>query len=178
MYFPTCRRVYIDAVQVAGSHKQLEFTLNGQARSSELTTSLMLLNLFARNLISSRRRTVAAIGAMRVFCAVMVEGKVVALVRRQAKTVAERKVKTLEGLPSEERDLIARDLSRRAGPAMRVLHSRDCDGARNGCSIRIPRCPEEINAGSDRIVRCTGYTKIVDAVNLPAKSAAAGISGA
>jgi len=94
------------------------------------------------------------------------------LVRRQGQDGCRKEGEQLEGLPSEERDLIARGICHDGRAAMRVLHSRDCDAHENGCSIRIPRMPrEEIKRWlGPHLCRCTGYTKIVDAVELAGQS--------
>src|ERR1043166_3963964 len=87
---------------------QIDFLVNGQPVTAEVDCELMLLNLVRDNLdIVSPKNGCQPMGQCGC-CAVMVDGKVVLSCVVKAKTVAGKKVTTLEGLPAEERDLIAR----------------------------------------------------------------------
>src|SRR5262245_3686206 len=86
----------------------MEFQLNGKAVSTEVDDELMLLNLLRDKFdIVSPKNGCQPMGQCGC-CAVMVDGKVVLSCVVKAKTVAGKKVTTLEGLPESERDLIAR----------------------------------------------------------------------
>ena len=156
-------------MQVAAT-KQLEFTLNGKPVSSEADDELMLLNLLRDKFdIVSPKNGCQPMGQCGC-CAVMVDGKVVLSCVVKAKTVAGKSVTTLEGLPPEERDLLARAFVTTGGLqcgfcipgiAMRAKWMLDQNPA-------MPR--EEIKRWlGPHLCRCTGYTKIVDAVELAGK---------
>ena len=156
-------------VAVATAHN-VEFTLNGAPVSSEMDDELMLLNLLRDKFdIVSPKNGCQPMGQCGC-CAVMVDGKVVLSCVVKAKAVAGRIVTTLEGLPPEERDLLARAFVTTGGLqcgfcipgiAMRAKWMLDLDPA-------MPR--EEINRWlGPHLCRCTGYTKIVDAIELAGK---------
>src|SRR5213592_3447507 len=87
---------------------QIEFSLNGKSATAEVDDELMLLNLLRDKFdIVSPKNGCQPMGQCGC-CAVMVDGKVVLSCVVKAKTVAGKKVTTLEGLPAQERDLIAR----------------------------------------------------------------------
>jgi len=86
------------------------------------------------------------------------------------KTVAGKKVTTLEGLPAEERDLIAR--------AFVTTGGLQCGFCIPGIAMRTkwmldqnPAMPREEIARwlGPHLCRCTGYTRILDAVELAGK---------
>src|SRR5947207_5745178 len=87
---------------------QIQFTLNGQSVTAEVDDELMLLNLIRDRFdIVSPKNGCQPMGQCGC-CAVMVAGKVVLSCVVKAQSVAGKPVTTLEGIPAEERDLIAR----------------------------------------------------------------------
>ena len=87
---------------------EIEFTLNGNKVVVETDDELMLLNLLRDKFdIISPKNGCQPMGQCGC-CAVMVDGKVMLSCVVKAKLVAGKKVTTLEGLPTEERDLLAR----------------------------------------------------------------------
>jgi xanthine dehydrogenase molybdenum-binding subunit len=156
-------------VQVAIT-KQLEFTLNGKPVSAEADDELMLLNLLRDKFdIVSPKNGCQPMGQCGC-CAVMVDGKVVLSCVVKAKSVAGKSVTTLEGLPSAERNLLAR--------AFVTTGGLQCGFCIPGIAMRAkwildqnPAMPrDEINRWlGPHLCRCTGYTKIVDAIELAGK---------
>jgi xanthine dehydrogenase molybdenum-binding subunit len=156
-------------VPVATANK-IEFTLNGRLVSSEVDDELMLLNLLREQFdIVSPKNGCQPMGQCGC-CAVMVDSKVVLSCVVKAKTVAGKKVTTLEGLAPEERDLLAR--------AFVTTGGLQCGFCIPGIAMRAkwmldqnPAMPREEIARwlGPHLCRCTGYTKILDAVELAGK---------
>lgn len=154
---------------VATANK-IEFTLNGRLVSSEVDDELMLLNLLREQFdIVSPKNGCQPMGQCGC-CAVMVDSKVVLSCVVKAKTVAGKKVTTLEGLAPEERDLLAR--------AFVTTGGLQCGFCIPGIAMRAkwmldqnPAMPREEIARwlGPHLCRCTGYTKILDAVELAGK---------
>lgn len=148
----------------------MEFTLNGQRVSAEVDDELMLLNLLREHFdIVSPKDGCQPMGQCGC-CAVMVDGKVVLSCVVKARTVAGKKVTTLEGIPAEERDLIAR--------AFVTTGGMQCGFCIPGIAMRTkwmldqnPAMPREEIARwlGPHLCRCTGYTRILDAVELAGK---------
>ncbi len=149
---------------------RIEFTLNGKLVSSEIDDELMLLNLLRDQFdIVSPKNGCQPMGQCGC-CAVMVDSKVVLSCVVKAKTVAGKKVTTLEGLGAEERDLLAR--------AFVTTGGLQCGFCIPGIAMRAkwmldqnPAMPRDEIARwlGPHLCRCTGYTKILDAVELAGK---------
>jgi CO/xanthine dehydrogenase Mo-binding subunit/aerobic-type carbon monoxide dehydrogenase small subunit (CoxS/CutS family) len=145
----------------------IEFTLNDKPVSAEIDDELMLLNLLRETFsIVSPKNGCQPMGQCGC-CAVMVGGKVVLSCVVKAKTVANKKVTTLEGLPNEERDLIAR--------AFVTTGGLQCGFCIPGIAMRAkwmldqnPAMPRDEIARwlGPHLCRCTGYTRILDAIEL------------
>jgi CO/xanthine dehydrogenase Mo-binding subunit/aerobic-type carbon monoxide dehydrogenase small subunit (CoxS/CutS family) len=150
--------------------KQVACTLNGRPVSFDVDDELMLLNLLRDTFdIVSPKNGCQPMGQCGC-CAVMVDGKVVLSCVVKAKTVAGKSVTTLEGLPPEERDLLAR--------AFVTTGGLQCGFCIPGIAMRTkwildqnPAMPrDEIKRWlGPHLCRCTGYTKIIDAVELAGK---------
>src|ERR1039457_3005623 len=146
---------------------RIEFTLNGQNVSTEVDDELMLLNLLRDKFdIVSPKNGCQPMGQCGC-CAVMVDSKVVLSCVVKAKTAAGKKVTTLEGLAPAERDLLAR--------AVVTTGCLQCGFCIPGIAMRAkwmldqnPAMPREEIARwlGPHLCRCTGYTKILDAVEL------------
>jgi selenium-dependent xanthine dehydrogenase len=155
------------AVAVAN---RIEFTLNGKPVSTEADDEWMLLNLLRDKFdITSPKNGCQPMGQCGC-CAVMVDGKVVLSCVVKAKTVASKNVVTLEGLPDAERDLIAR--------AFVTTGGLQCGFCIPGIAMRTKWMLDQNPAMSreeiarwlgPHLCRCTGYTKIMDAVELAGK---------
>ncbi len=149
---------------------QMEFTLNGRPVSSEVDDELMLLNLLRDRFdIVSPKNGCQPMGQCGC-CAVMVDGKVILSCVVKAKTVAGKKVSTLEGLAPEERELLAR--------AFVTTGGLQCGFCIPGIVMRAKWMLDQNPAMSrediarwlgPHLCRCTGYTKILDAIELAGK---------
>jgi xanthine dehydrogenase molybdenum-binding subunit len=148
----------------------MEFILNGQTVSTEVDDELMLLNLLRDKFdIVSPKNGCQPMGQCGC-CAVMMDGKVVLSCVIKAKLAVGKKVTTLEGLPAEERELLARSFVTAGG--------LQCGFCIPGIAMRAkwmldqnPAMPREEIARwlGPHLCRCTGYTKILDAVELAGK---------
>ena len=104
-------------------------------------------------------------------CLALVEGRAVVTCAMPAAKAAGKTVETLEGLPEEERELLARAFVGTAG--------LQCGFCIPGIAVRAkhlvqkntsPSRQEIAKALDVHLCRCTGYTKIVDAVEAYAES--------
>ncbi len=104
-------------------------------------------------------------------CLAIVGGRAVVTCAMPATKAADKDVVTLEGLDSDERDLIAKSFVAAAGLqcgfcipgiAVRAKHLLDKNSS--------PSRAEIAKAIDVHLCRCTGYTKIIDAVELMAKA--------
>src|SRR6266853_5449352 len=146
---------------------QIEFSLNGQSVSADVDDELMLLNLLRDTFdIVSPKNGCQPMGQCGC-CAVMVDGKVVLSCVVKAKAAGGKKVTTLEGIPEAERDLIAR--------AFVTTGGLQCGFCIPGIAMRTkwmldqnPAMPREEIARwlGPHLCRCTGYTRIIEAVEL------------
>ena len=151
----------------AATAREIQFTLNGRLVSSEVDDELMLLNLLRDKFdIVSPKNGCQPMGQCGC-CAVMVDGKVVLSCVVKARTVAGKTVTTLEGLSAEERDLLAR--------AFVTTGGLQCGFCIPGIVMRAkwildrdPSMPRREIARwlGPHLCRCTGYTKILDAIEL------------
>jgi xanthine dehydrogenase molybdenum-binding subunit len=152
---------------VAAHGTRIAFSLNGRDVEADVDDGLMLLNLLRDRFdIVSPKNGCQPMGQCGC-CAVMVDGKVALSCVVKAKTIARKTVTTLEGLPEEERDLIAR--------AFVTTGGLQCGFCIPGIAIRAkwmldqnPAMPREEIARwlGPHLCRCTGYTKIIDAIEL------------
>lgn len=104
-------------------------------------------------------------------CTVLVNGKAVVSCNLSLDRVAGAEITTLEGFPSDERDRLAR--------AFAATGALQCGFCTPGILVRVASLLEKTGAGLDRdtaarhlgahLCRCTGYVKILDAVELLAK---------
>jgi xanthine dehydrogenase molybdenum-binding subunit len=155
---------------LAAATKQLEFTLNGRPVSAKVDDELTLLDLLRDKFdIVSPKNGCQPMGQCGC-CAVMVDGKVVLSCVVKAQSVAGKSVTTLEGLPTAERDLLAR--------AFVTTGGLQCGFCIPGIAMRAKWMLDQNPAMSreeiarwlgPHLCRCTGYTKIVDAIELAGK---------
>lgn len=104
-------------------------------------------------------------------CLALVDGKAVVTCAQKATKAEGKSITTLDGLPEEERKLIADSFSAAAG--------LQCGFCTPGLALRahhlVGKNPspsrEEIAKGIDvHLCRCTGYTKVIDAIDLYARA--------
>ncbi|MCX6544030.1 MAG: molybdopterin-dependent oxidoreductase [Acidobacteria bacterium] len=149
----------------------LTFTLNGQPFVAAIddTTSLMDVLREQAGLISPKNGC-APQGSCGC-CTVLVDGRALASCAVPARKAAGRSVVTLEGLDARERHIFAHAFS--------VSGGLQCGFCTPGIVIRakhlLDRTPrptraEIARALNNHICRCTGYVKIVDAIDLAARA--------
>jgi xanthine dehydrogenase molybdenum-binding subunit len=149
----------------------LVFTLNGQPFTAAIdeTTSLMNVLREQAGLISPKNGC-APQGSCGC-CTVLVDGRALASCAVPARTLAGKSVITLEGLDARERHVFAH--------AFAVAGGLQCGFCIPGIVIRakhlIDRTPrptraEIAHALNNHMCRCTGYVKIIDAIDLAARA--------
>ena len=162
-----------DDPNTEGSMKRLTvaFTLNGQPFSAtvDATTSLMDLLREQAGLISPKNGC-APQGSCGC-CTVIVDGRAVSSCAVPAKSAAGKSVLTLEGLDVSERDIFAKAFSVSAG--------LQCGFCIPGIVVRAksliaknptPSRDDIARSLNNHICRCTGYVKIIDAIELAARA--------
>ncbi len=149
----------------------IEFTLNGRRVTAEPREGESLLQtLRERCGVLSTKDGCEPQGQCGC-CLALVDGRPVTSCAVPAAKTAGKQVTTLEGLPAAERELLAKSFVAAAGLqcgfcipgiALRAVHLVD----KNPAPTRA-----EIAKGIDvHLCRCTGYTKIVDAIELYARA--------
>lgn len=148
----------------------LQFTLNGQPQQIDIEPDLSLLTLLRERFgLTSPKNGCSPQGSCGC-CTVMVDGKAVVSCVTPAERIAGKSVMTLEGLPAEAREVLARSFVAAGG--------LQCGFCIPGIAVRAhtllqknpdPTRDEIARALNNHICRCTGYTKIIDAIDLAAK---------
>ncbi len=150
---------------------KVEFTLNGEPRSVDVEEGESLLHaLRERCDVKSTKNGCEPQGQCGC-CLAIVGGNAKVTCAMKAKKAAGKEILTLEGVSQEERDLFARAFVAAAG--------LQCGFCIPGILLRakhlIDENPtptrEEIASAIDvNLCRCTGYVKVIDAVELMAKA--------
>jgi len=145
----------------------LEFTLNGQARTVTPREGESLLSVLRERCDISSTKDGCAPQGQCGCCLAIVDGKPKVACAVPAIKVAGSEVVTLEGLTERERDVIAKSFVAAAG--------LQCGFCIPGIGLRAkhflgqnpnPTRDEIAKAIDVHLCRCTGYTKIVDAIEL------------
>ena len=148
----------------------MELTLNGEHVSVEPREDESLLELLRERFgLRSVKDGCAPEGSCGA-CTVIVDGHAVVSCAQKATRVEGKHVVTQEGLSEESAPPLGRVLRRGRRVAVRLLLAGDRDEGR-GAARRRTREPtrEEIaRALLGNLCRCTGYVKIVDAIELAA----------
>lgn len=149
----------------------VEFMLNGGRFQAEMDNETSLMDVLREQAgLISPKNGCAPQGSCGC-CTVIVDGKAVSSCAVPAKNVVGKNVITLEGLSEQERDIFAKAFTYSAG--------LQCGFCIPGIVIRakhlIGKNPnpsrQEIAASlNNHICRCTGYVKIIDAIELAAKA--------
>ncbi|MBI5215032.1 MAG: selenium-dependent xanthine dehydrogenase [Ignavibacteriae bacterium] len=150
---------------------KLDFTLNGQQFQSEISDNLSLMDVLREQAgLISPKNGCAPQGSCGA-CTVIVDGKAVSSCAVPAKNVEGKSVHTLEGLNENERDIFARAFSYSA--------AMQCGFCIPGIVVRAkhllsknpePTRDEIAHSLNNNICRCTGYVKIIDAIELAGKA--------
>ncbi len=149
----------------------VEFTLNGRAFTAQVSDALSLMDVLREQAgLISPKNGCAPQGSCGC-CTVLVNGRALSSCVVPARTVAGANVVTLEGLEPRERDLFAR--------AFTVAGGLQCGFCIPGIVIAArhllahtprPSRAEIARALNNHVCRCTGYVKIIDAIDLAARA--------
>ena len=149
----------------------MDFTLNGRAVSVDVRPGASLIDVLRDDLgFTSVKDGCAPEGSCGA-CTVLIDGKAVVSCAQKAERAAGRQVMTQEGLPPEERD--------RWADGFVVSGASQCGFCSPGIVMKaeglLAKNPspsrEEIGRSlAGNLCRCTGYIKIVDAVEMVARS--------
>ncbi|MGB5891711.1 MAG: selenium-dependent xanthine dehydrogenase [Thermoanaerobaculia bacterium] len=150
---------------------EIQFTLNGSAQSANVRAGESLLEtLRTRCGVLSTKDGCQPQGQCGC-CLALVDGKPKVTCAVPAERARGAHIVTLEGLPSEERELIARCFAAAAG--------LQCGYCIPGFALQAkalldanprPSRDEIARAVNGHLCRCTGYTKILDSIELLARA--------
>ena len=150
----------------------LSFTVNGEARSADVPPLARLLDVLRENLGLSGTKEGCGEGECGA-CAVLLDGKLVNACLVPAGQAQGATVVTVEGLEGREGELspLQRSFLERGGAQCGIctpgmLVAAQCF-LESGAEASEPAVREAI-AGN--LCRCTGYTKIIDAIQAAAKA--------
>src|SRR5512143_50771 len=150
---------------------QIEFTLNDSKRSVELEDGTSLLELLRDSCGVISPKDGCSPQGQCGCCTVIVDGRAVVSCAVPAKSVAGKRVLTLEGFSEFERETFAESFIAAGG--------LQCGFCTPGIVVRAKNLIDKIADPNDdqikRILsmhqcRCTGYVKIVDSIKLAAKA--------
>ena len=150
---------------------KIEFTLNGKPFSTEIENGFSLMEVLRYKAgITSPKNGCAPQGSCGG-CTVIVDGKAVSSCAVPAKNVHGKNVITLEGFTEKEIDIFARSFT--------LASALQCGFCTPGIIVRakqlleknpLPSREEIAVALNNHICRCTGYVKIIDAIELASKA--------
>jgi len=160
---------------MAGDSMRAEFVLNGHPVSVRAGPGASLLEVLREQCgLTSMKDGCAPEGSCGA-CTVLVDGKATVSCAQPADRLAGRSVTTLEGLPHDRRALWAACFAS-AGASQCGFCSPGVIMKAEGLLRRTPRpTREEIaHALAGNLCRCTGYVKIVDAIEAASRAMAGG----
>lgn len=148
------------------AHRQLTFTLNGRQTTVPYEAGMHFLDVLREKCgITSAKDGCAPQGYCGC-CAVLVDGRPVLACRRKPAQMQGRDVVTLEGIPEEKRQVLSQAFVQEGGiqcgfciPGIVMRASALLDDDRAGDREAIAK------ALSGHLCRCTGYTRIIDAIH-------------
>ena len=150
---------------------RVEFILNGEAFSAMIDDDTSLMTVLREQTgLTSPKNGCAPQGSCGG-CTVIVDGKAVSSCAVPAKTVQGKNAITLEGLSEKERDIFAK--------AFTVAGGVQCGFCIPGIVMRakhlitknpVPSRDEIKKSLNNHICRCTGFVKIVDAIEMAAQA--------
>jgi xanthine dehydrogenase molybdenum-binding subunit len=156
---------------IRGRTMQVQLTLNGRPCTVEARPGETLLDLLRGPLgVTSPKRGCQPAGQCGA-CVALVDGEPRSTCTISAESAAGLGVVTLEGIPAAERELFAR--------AFAATHGLQCGFCTPGIVMRAkhlldanpsPTRREIARALDDHLCRCTGYVKILDAIELVARA--------
>ena len=149
----------------------MDLVLNGQPVSAEIRPGASLLELLREGLgVTTVKDGCAPEGSCGA-CTVLVDGKAVVSCAQAAEHAAGRSVVTQEGLPEEERErwaacLVAAGASQCGFCSPGIVMKAEALLAKSSAPSR----DEIARSLAGNLCRCTGYVKVVDAIELMAKA--------
>ncbi len=149
----------------------VEFTLNGQPFSADIDAEISLMDVLREQAgLISPKNGCAPQGSCGC-CTVIVGDKALSSCAVPAKNVAGKNVITLEGLSEHERNIFAKSFTLSAGLQCGFCIPGIVTRAKNLIDKNPTPSRDEIARSlNNNICRCTGYVKIVDAIDLAAKA--------
>ncbi len=153
------------------NHQSIQFILNGEPREISAASELSLLDLLREKFDLTAAKNGCSPQGSCGCCTVLVDDKAVVSCVTPAAKIAGKRVQTLEGLPEQNREMLAKSFVHAGG--------LQCGFCIPGIAMRshwllqnnpTPTRDEIARALNNHICRCTGYTKIVDAIDLAAKA--------
>ena len=147
----------------------MEFTLNGTTVARRPGRDTTLLELLRDELgVRSVKDGCAPEGSCGA-CTVMVDGRAVVSCAQKARRFEGKHVVTHEGLSDEQRHLWSECFVGGRRLPVRLLLARDRDEGR-GAAAQEPRAERDeiAHALLGNLCRCTGYVKVIDAIELAA----------
>jgi selenium-dependent xanthine dehydrogenase len=157
--------------RVMQKHKAIQFILNDEPREIRVAPELSLLEVLREHFDLVAAKNGCSPQGSCGCCTVLVDDKAVVSCVTPVAKIAGKRVQTLEGLPEQNRDMLAKSFVRAGG--------LQCGFCIPGIAMRAhwllqnnssPTRDEIARALNNHICRCTGYTKIVDAIALAAKA--------
>lgn len=150
---------------------RLEFNLNGEAFSAMIDDDTSLMTVLREQAgLTSPKNGCAPQGSCGS-CTVIVDGKAVSSCAVPAKNAKGKNVITLEGFTERERDIFARSFT--------LTGAVQCGFCIPGIVVRakhligknpLPSRDEITNSLNNHICRCTGFVKIVDAIEMASQA--------
>jgi xanthine dehydrogenase molybdenum-binding subunit len=148
----------------------ITLNVNGEARTTEVDPSQSLLEVLRENLgITSLKDGCSGQGQCGC-CVVLIDGKPRKTCTLKATIIKDREIVTLEGVSDAERQLYADAFQSAAG--------LQCGFCTPGFVVRIKALTDDTaelsrteiaEALEGHLCRCTGYTKIIEAIALAAE---------
>jgi len=151
------------------NHHPIQFILNGEPREVSVARDLSLLDLLREHFDLTAAKNGCSPQGSCGCCTVLVDDKAVVSCVVPTAKISGKRVQTLEGLPASNREMLAHSFVQAGG--------LQCGFCIPGIAMRAhsllqnnaaPTRDEIARALNNHICRCTGYTKIVDAVDLAA----------
>src|SRR5574341_2433126 len=156
--------------RVMQKHKPIQFILNGEPREISVAPELSLLEVLREQFDLVAAKNGCSPQGSCGCCTVLVDDKAVVSCVVPAAKIAGKCVQTLEGLPELQRERLAQSFVHAGG--------LQCGFCIPGIAMRAhsllqnnstPTRDDIARALNNHICRCTGYTKIIDAIDLAAK---------
>ena len=150
--------------------KRVEFNLNGNPVSAEIDDDTSLLDLLREQFGLISPKNGCSPQGQCGCCTVIVDNRATVSCVVKADRIAGKTVMTLEGLSEHERDTFSRAFVLSGGLQCGFCIPGIVTRAKNLIDkTPSPTRDDIVKALNPHICRCTGYTKIIDAIELAAK---------